>query len=102
LLNFSRQVLEQVERFDAQMNEDGHTGLFAHKTDGAVLPVNILAPQIGDVALARAQMPAQLIKCLPFGIRLSGNDFPMLLKRDCTFFLEVNRRPLPFGEPGLQ
>ena len=82
------------------MDSNGHTGLHAYKTDCSVLPVNVVALQIGDVALARAQMPAQLIKHLPLGVRLGRDDFLMLLKRDGALFFEPNRRPLAFGDDG--
>ena len=64
------------------MDNDGHAGLFSHKTHRAVLLVHVLAFQTGNVTLARAQVPAQLVKSFPFGIHLGSDDLLVFLKGD--------------------
>jgi len=58
--------------------------------------VHVFALQAGDVALTRAQMPAQLIHRLAFGIHFGANDFLVFFKGDGPLVLEPNFRPLVF------
>jgi hypothetical protein len=48
-------------------------GYFENPDDLAV-PFHALAFQVHNVALARSQMPAQLVKRLSFGVHLGGDD----------------------------
>ncbi len=65
---FRWQVFEQVQCFRAQVDNHRLAGFLAGETDGLARPVNVLALQIGDVALTAAQMPAQLVKHFPFEV----------------------------------
>ena len=95
---FGGQVFEHVQRLAAQMDQHGHAGFLAHKTDRPVLPVHILASQTGDVALARAQMTAQLIMGFSLGVPFRRDNFLMLFQRDGAFVLEAHGWPLSFGD----
>jgi len=95
---FGWQVFEQVQCFRAQVDNHRLAGFFAGETDGLARPVNILALQIGDVALTAAQMPAQLIKHFSFEIFFGGDDVLMLLKRDGALGFEFDGRPLAFRQ----
>ena len=48
---FARQILEQIQRFVAQMSEHGYAGFLAREADGAVLLIHVFALQIRGVAL---------------------------------------------------
>ena len=60
-------------------------------------PVHVLAFQAGDVTLARAQVPTQLIQRLTFGIHFGGYDLLMFFMRYGAFLLVVDGGPLPAG-----
>jgi hypothetical protein len=62
------------------------------------VPLAQSAFQIRNVALARAQVPAQLIKGFPFRVHLGGDDFLMFCPRNGPFFLKSHLRPFPFGQ----
>src|ERR1700722_8059746 len=72
------------------MNKDRHSGLFADKTHRAVGPVHVFAFQVRNVALACAQVPAQLIKYFPFGVHFGGDDLLVFFKSDCPFLFEAH------------
>src|SRR5437773_5405711 len=76
------------------MDNHGDPGLFTEKPNGAIGPVDVLALEIGDVALAGAQVPAELIKSLSLGVVLVGEDLLVLLDGDGAFLLENNGWPL--------
>ena len=59
---FGGQILEHIQGVRAQVNQNRHAGFLARGTDGVVVPIHVLAFQAGDVALAGAEVPAQLIK----------------------------------------
>ena len=70
------------------------------ETHCVICPVHIFSFQTGDVALTRAQMPAQLVKCFPFGIPLGGDNLLVFGQRDGAFFFEAHLRPLFLGQDG--
>ena len=90
------QVVEDVQGFRAQVDDDRHAGLLANETDGAVLPVHVLAFHVRNVALACAQVPAQLVKGFAFRVHLGGDDLAVFCKGDGTFVFEPHGGPLAF------
>src|SRR5258708_35603959 len=90
-----------LNRFSASVPKRTMTGtpvFFAEETDGGVCPVHVLAFQVRNVALTRAQVPAQPVKGFPFRVHLGGDDLLMFLKGDCGFVFELDGGPLAFGD----
>ena len=94
---FARQILERVQSCFAQMKNHRNARLFPGEADGSIFPIHVLGLQTGDVTLAAAKMPAQLIKRFPLRIFLPADDGLMFGKGDGALIFEVNRRPLTFG-----
>ena len=92
------QVFEHVQGVRAQMHQNGHAGFFTSESDGVARPVHVLTLQTGNVALARAQVPAKLIQGFPLRVHLGGNDALVFFKRDAPLFLKLHFRPLPFRQ----
>ena len=92
------QVFEQVQCLRAQVDNDGHAGFLAEETHRVVRPVHVLAFQIRNVTLTCAQVPAQLVKQLSFGVHLGGDDPLVFVKRDGAFVLVTHLRPLAFRQ----
>jgi len=57
---------------------------------------------VGNVALARAQVPAQLIQGFAFRVHLGGDDLLVFLQRDGAFVFEADGGPLAFGDTPWQ
>src|SRR2546427_3696313 len=56
------------------------------------------SPEGGHIRLGSAEVPEKLVECLNFRIPLTVNDFLVLFKRNRTFLLESDRRPLKFRQ----
>ena len=79
------------------MKHDTAPGFHPEIRDGSIFPIHILGAKIGDVALGAAQMPEHFIIRVIFRIVLLGEDALMLGPSDCALGVELNFRPLPFG-----
>jgi len=61
-------------------------------------PIDVLALELGDVALAGAHMPAELVELLPLRVFLDGDNPLMLVELDGAFCLVLERRLLAAEE----
>jgi len=93
-----QQILKNVQCPGAQVDNHRHARLFTRKARRACRPVHILAFHAGNIALTSAQVPAQLIKRLPFRVHLGGDDALMFVQRGGPFLFELHGGPLAFRD----
>lgn len=95
---FAGQIFEEAACVPAQVDQNGDPGFLAEETEGVVFPVNVLASEQRQVALAGAQVPAELIKNLPFRVGFCGQDGGVFGGRDGALFFVDDGGPLPAGD----
>ncbi len=72
--------------------------LHADVGDGPAGPVHVFGVEVGQVALRRAEVPRELVECLPLGVALAFNDAAVLFPRDGAPVFVPDDWPLPFGD----